>query len=74
MGMRNVSFHFDIGDKVKDKRTGMVGVIVALTLHESGVQHYLVQPTKLTLEGGYLSSVSILGDNLSSVRSTADFN
>jgi hypothetical protein len=41
------SFKFNLGDKVKDKITGMIGIVVCQSRWLNGCRRYAVQPEKL---------------------------
>lgn len=49
--MADVSFKFDMYDKVKDRISGYKGVIVAMYYYHTGCKHYGVAPDKVSKDG-----------------------
>jgi hypothetical protein len=49
--MQKVEFSFDLGSVVKEKVTGLVGVVMSQTVYFTGCKHYGVQQQSLTADG-----------------------
>jgi hypothetical protein len=41
------TFRFDLGDKVKDRITGMTGIVISRSEHLFGCERYWVEPQEL---------------------------
>ncbi len=43
---------FDLGDKLKDKVTGLTGIVMVIAKYESGCVHYGILPQEVTDKKG----------------------
>ncbi len=49
--MERVSFRFNIGDEVKDKVTGMKGIVMVQAFYATGCSHFGIQQRSVSKEG-----------------------